>query len=99
MDFLASSPPEDLLSPQRFLPNSAILVSRPSSSGSSLSSLSDFPNEPFIAETEETDTMAQSFEDVGELAAAGLVAQAVDQEVLEQEVAVKVPLHSRKKII
>lgn len=86
MDVPTASLVEDLPSPQRFFPNPAILVSRPSSSGSSLSSLSDIPSEPFTEKT----AMAQRFGDVGELEAAGLVAQAVDQEVLEQEIAVKV---------
>lgn len=86
--------PEDL----RTFPNPFTLVSRPGSSGSELSELSelsDWPSEPETAKAGIADsysTMARSFGDMGELAAVGLVAQAVNQEVLEQEVAIKVPL-------
>lgn len=79
----------------KILSNPSILVSRPSSSDSELSELSelsDSPSEPRTADAGSSSTVARSFGDVGELAAAGLVAQAVDQEVLEQEVAVKVLL-------
>lgn len=75
--------PEDLGT----IPNPSILLSRPDSSGSELS---DLPSEPGATRTGNGSTMAHNFGDVGELAAVGLVATAVDQEVLEQEVAVKV---------
>lgn len=85
--------PEDL----RTFPNPSTLVSRPGSSGSELSELSDWPSESGAAKAGRTSnysTMAHTFGDMGELAAVGLVAQAVNQEVLEQEVAVKVPFPS-----
>lgn len=72
----------------RTIPNPSILLSRPGSSGSELS---DLPSRPGATRTGNGSIMAHSLGDVGELAAVGLVATAVDQEVLEQEVAVKVP--------
>lgn len=74
----------------QILPNPPILVSRPSSSGSELSELPDSPGGSGAAEARNGSTTVRDSRDMEELAAAGLVAQAVDQEVLEQEVAVKV---------
>lgn len=93
MDVPTGSPVEGLQGLRKFLPNPAILVSRPSSSSPSLSMLPDSPSKLGVVRSEGVDAMTQSFGDVGGLAAAGLVAQAVDQEVLEQEIAVKVYLH------
>lgn len=89
--------PEDL----RTFTNPSTLVLRPGSSGSELSELSelsDWPSEFGAAKAGRNhnySTMVHEFGDMGELAAVGLVAQAVNQEVLEQEVAVKVPLPPR----
>lgn len=71
------------------VPNPSVLVSRPSSSGPKLLELSGLPSESGV-----TGNMAQSFGDMGALAAVGLVAQAVDQGVLEREVATEVPFFS-----
>lgn len=86
--------PDDLRRPKDFLTSSTrppVTASRPSSSSSSLSSLSEAPsNNSVEVHKNANNVISQDLRDFVDLETTGFVAQAVDQEVLEKAIAAKV---------